>query len=194
MNPKQNTMFPDFYEEENRMFNMNCNRATRRLSVLFAGALLVISCAKKQTTTPENTAPGDTTNDTSISSQPLDFNPQGSDSGTISGLNTVHFDYDSSTLNAETKKQLAENATWIKNNAKSTVQIEGHTDERGSIEYNLALGERRAKAVKAYLVGLGVDAKKMTVISFGKEKKIADGDSEEAHSKNRRANFVPLKN
>lgn len=167
--------------------------ATKQLFVLFAAALLVVSCSKKAQQNSD-TAPGDTTNDTNISSTPMSFNAQGSDSGTISGLSTVNFDYDSSTLNERAKKLLAENATWIKNNSKVTTQIEGHCDERGSIEYNLALGERRAKAVKAYLVGLGVDGKKVTVISFGKEKKIADGDGEDAHAKNRRANFVPLGN
>jgi peptidoglycan-associated lipoprotein len=72
------------------------------------------------------------------------------------------------------------------------LQIEGHCDSRGSIEYNLALGERRAKSVRAYLVNLGVSAKRLSVISYGKEKPIVQGDSEEAMAKNRRANFLPL--
>lgn len=130
--------------------------------------------------------------DANIGSQDMSFDATGSDSGKISGLQSVHFDYDSSTLTQETRKQLSDNAEWIKKNTKTTVQIEGHCDSRGSVEYNLALGERRAKAVKNYLVSLGVDAKRMTIISYGEEKPIATGDSEEAYAKNRRANFVPL--
>ena len=79
-----------------------------------------------------------------------------------------------------------------RNNRYATIQIEGHCDSRGSVEYNLALGERRAKAVKAYMGSLGIDSKRMTIISYGEEKPIATGDSEDAYAKNRRANFVPL--
>ncbi len=116
----------------------------------------------------------------------------GSDCGKIPGLNTVHFDYDSSTIGSEARRQLGENATWIKANTGVTVQIEGHCDSRGSVEYNLALGERRAKAVKNYLTTLGIDSKRLTILSYGEEKPIATGDSEDAFAKNRRANFVPL--
>lgn len=164
--------------------------ATRRLFILIAAVALSVSCSKKKA--GDDVALGDTTNDSDISSLPMNFSAQGSDSGAIEGLYSVNFDYDSSTLTSRAKDQLAKNASWMKKNSRVTMQIEGHCDERGSIEYNLSLGERRAKAVKAYLVGLGVDGKKMTVISFGKEKKLTDGDSEEAHAKNRRANFVPL--
>ena len=120
------------------------------------------------------------------------YDPQGSDSGKIDGLNTVHFGYDQANLTAEAKKILSVNGEWIKSHSGVTVQIEGHTDARGSVEYNLSLGERRAKAVKTYLEGLGVEAKRMTIISYGLEKPIAQGDSEAAYAKNRRANFVPL--
>lgn len=118
--------------------------------------------------------------------------PMGSDSGRIPGLNTVYFEYDQARLTADSRQRLAENAEWIKQNPDFTVQIEGHTDARGSIEYNLALGERRAKSVKTYLEGLGVDSRRITIISYGKEKPIDSGDGESAWSKNRRANFVPL--
>ncbi len=164
----------------------------RRLFLTFTFVTLALGCSKKAS---ENTTePGDTAADTSISATPLSFSTQGSDSGSIEGLRTLFFEYDQANITPEGRKVLTDNASWIKNNSKTTMQIEGHCDERGSIEYNLALGERRAKAVKAYLVSLGVDAKRMTIISFGKEKKIADGDTEEAHAKNRRANFVPLSN
>jgi peptidoglycan-associated lipoprotein len=120
------------------------------------------------------------------------FDAAGSDSGKISRLSTVNYDYDSSTLSSDSRRRLAENAEWIKGNMKATVQIEGHCDSRGSVEYNLALGERRAKSVKNYLVSLGIDSKRLTIISYGEEKPIATGESEDAYAKNRRANFVPL--
>ncbi len=168
-------------------------RLLNGLTLITFTLALSTACTKKPAA--ENTTqPGDTAADTSISSTPLSFSTQGSDSGTIQGLNTVYFEYDQSAITSEGRRILAENATWIKNNSNTIMQVEGHCDERGSIEYNLALGERRAKAIKAYLVSLGVDAKRMTIISFGKEKKISEGDTEEAHGKNRRANFVPMAN
>lgn len=163
------------------------------ITVLITAVVFTISCSSKKKTPegPVGGADGSTLNP-KITDEKLDiFNAQGSDSGNIAGLVSVHFDYDSSTLSTESRRQLADNAEWIKSN-KATVQIEGHCDSRGSGEYNLALGERRAKAVKGYLVSLGVDSKRMTIISYGEEKPLATGDSEDAYAKNRRVNFVPL--
>ena len=129
----------------------------------------------------------------SIGNEPISMDPQGSDSGKINGLSTIFFEYDQARLSADARKKLSQNADWIKSNAAFTVQIEGHTDERGSVEYNLALGERRAKSVKAYLESLGIDSKRMTIISYGEEKPLDPNHVESAWSKNRRANFVPLK-
>lgn len=166
------------------------------ISLIFASLALTVSCAgkkKAEPTAPVGGAEGGTM-DPNISSGNNDdiFNKSGSDSGSIKGLNSVHFDYDSSTLSSDARRQLAENAEWIKSHNNATIQIEGHCDSRGSVEYNLALGERRAKAVKAYMGSLGIDSKRMTIISYGEEKPIATGDSEDAYAKNRRANFVPL--
>lgn len=142
----------------------------------------------------DGVAAGDVEGDPSVSSKDLKFDPLGSDSGNIQGLNTINFEYDQATLTAQARQDLAENAEWIKGNPDVTVQIEGHCDSRGSVEYNLALGERRAKSVKNYLVNLGIDGKRLTIISYGEEKPVASGDSESVYSKNRRANFVPLPN
>src|SRR4051812_13155566 len=107
----------------------------RRLSITLTVVTLSIACSKKPA---ENTTqPGDTGGDSNVATAPMSFNAQGSDSGTIDGLSSVHFDYDQANLTAEGKKILAGNATWIKNHADSTMQIEGHCDEHGSIEYNL---------------------------------------------------------
>lgn len=170
----------------------------KRLSLLtsLAAALAFsASCASKKTN-PENQAPQATDEndkmDANVSSKNIGGDGTGSDSGKIAGLSSVRFDYDSSTLSPETRKQLAENAEWIKNHGGVAVQVEGHCDSRGSVEYNLALGERRAKAVKNYLVTLGIDSKRLQVISYGEEKPVDTRENEEAYAKNRRANFVPL--
>lgn len=162
-------------------------------SVLLIAAISVfaISCASKKKGDDVGGVEGQNL-DSSISSQGINYDQMGSDSGNIEGLNTVNFEYDSSTLTTESRKTLADNAEWIRNNGDVTIQIEGHSDARGSVEYNLALGERRAKSVKSYLTSLGVDSKRLTIISYGEEKPLALGDSESDYAKNRRANFVPL--
>lgn len=126
-----------------------------------------------------------------IVEQPLSFDPMGSDSGAIPGLATIYFEYDSSKLSESSKQTLAANAEWIRSNASATIQIEGHTDARGSNEYNLTLGERRAQSVRTYLQGMGVDVSNVSVISYGEEKMLSVGESNSDHAKNRRANFVP---
>ncbi len=122
----------------------------------------------------------------------IEVDPLGSDSGNISGLSSVQFGYDQFTLSSSARSQLSANANWIKEHGDYTIQVEGHCDSRGSVEYNLALGEKRAKAAKKYLVSLGIPSNRLTIISYGKEKLVAAGDSESAHSQNRRSNFVPL--
>lgn len=154
--------------------------------------LLVISCSSNK---PKEPPPGGDEGGSmspQITDTPMTGVGAGSDSGTIAGLRSINFELDSSTLSQASRQQLAENAEWIKKNSSATVQIEGHCDNRGSVEYNLALGERRAKSVKNYLVSLGIPTKRLTIISYGEERPLVAGDSEEAYAKNRRANFVPL--
>lgn len=158
----------------------------KKLVMAIAAVVFVVGCGSKKKVDETQTVPS------AVDSTPMNFDPAGSDSGKIGGLVTVHFEYDKSALSAESKKELAGNAEWIKTNPKTTIQIEGHCDNRGTIEYNLALGERRAQAVKTYLVGLGIGADRLSVISYGEEKPVLPGDSEEAWAKNRRANFLPM--
>ena len=113
-----------------------------------------------------------------------------SDSGRAEGLQTIHFPYDSSNLDGEGKRILKSNAQILKDKGSLKIQIEGHADQRGGIQYNIALGEKRANAVRRYLEDLGVAGARISVISFGKEKPIDPSNSEEAYAKNRRANFV----
>lgn len=165
------------------------------LVTLISSLLLVVSCKSKPTTSDVEAPVGGSEGqqmDSNIDSKNMSFDAAGSDSGSINGLKSIQFDYDSSTLGTEARRQLAENAEWIKANKAVTVQVEGHCDSRGSVEYNLALGERRAKSVKNYLVGLGVETKRLTIISYGEEKPLVTGDNEAAFAQNRRANFVPL--
>ncbi|MFS4458375.1 peptidoglycan-associated lipoprotein Pal [Bdellovibrio sp. HCB2-146] len=163
----------------------------RKLAFGLVACALVVGCKGKQTQSDQavETMPAGGT--PQIDSSALSFDPMGSDSGKISGLVTVRFGYDKSSLDANSKKDIATNVDWMKKNPNTRVQIEGHCDNRGTIEYNVALGERRANAVKAYMVSLGIPADRLSTISYGKEKPLATGDSEAAYAQNRRANFVP---
>ncbi|HOS97097.1 MAG TPA: peptidoglycan-associated lipoprotein Pal [Deltaproteobacteria bacterium] len=102
----------------------------------------------------------------------------------------IMFEYDSFSLTAEAKKVLAEKARFLNAHPGMKVLIEGHCDERGTAEYNLALGERRAKAAQEYLVFLGVNAQRLSTISYGEEKPLDPEANEAAWAKNRRAHFV----
>jgi peptidoglycan-associated lipoprotein len=104
-------------------------------------------------------------------------------------LEKVYFDYDSYTLKPEARRALDVNAGWMRDNPEAIVTIAGHCDERGSDEYNLALGDRRAKAVKSYLAALGIAPERLGTISYGEEMPASDGRDEAAWSKNRRAEF-----
>jgi len=108
----------------------------------------------------------------------------------VSPLQDVFFDTDLALLREDAKKALQANADWLKANPKATITIEGHADERASNEYNLALGERRAKATRDYLASLGVSADRMKTISYGEEKPFVLGHDESAWKWNRRAHFV----
>lgn len=98
----------------------------------------------------------------------------------------IFFDFDSSVVNGEGQETLQKQATFLRNKG-SNVTVEGHCDERGTREYNLALGERRASATKNYLVSLGVPASRVQTISYGKERPAVTGSDESAWSQNRRA-------
>jgi peptidoglycan-associated lipoprotein len=102
----------------------------------------------------------------------------------------VFFAFDSSSLNDEAKEALNKQVEVLKENPTITVTVEGYCDARGTREYNLALGERRANAVKSYLVQKGINANRIGVVSYGKERPAVIGDSEEAYAQNRRAVVV----
>lgn len=107
-------------------------------------------------------------------------------------LKDIHFDFDKYNIRPGDAEILNENAALLKKYPKVKVQIEGHCDERGTTEYNLALGERRANNTKKHLVSLGVSATRISTISYGKERPLDPGHNEEAWAKNRRAHIVVL--
>jgi peptidoglycan-associated lipoprotein len=108
----------------------------------------------------------------------------------IPELKPIYFDFDKYDIRPADAKVLDANASWLKSNAAQLVLIEGHCDERGTNEYNLALGERRAKSTMNYLVSQGVQASRITIISYGEERPVCTQHNEECWSKNRRAQFL----
>lgn len=105
-------------------------------------------------------------------------------------MTDIHFDYDTYNLKAEDREILKNHAEWLNKNQKVKIMIEGHCDERGTAEYNLALGERRALEAKNYIVKLGVVEKRVSTVSYGKERPLDPGHNETAWAKNRRDRFV----
>ncbi|KAA6232829.1 peptidoglycan-associated lipoprotein Pal [Chlorobium phaeovibrioides] len=105
-------------------------------------------------------------------------------------LGDVFYDFDQASIRMDAAEQLSQNAAWMQEKSSKRVVIEGHCDERGTSEYNMALGERRASMAKEYLVNLGVEPERMTTVSYGEERPFAAGSNEEAWALNRRAHFV----
>ena len=158
---------------------------TRAFITTLVVGLLAVGCASKK---PKNNQDGSDANGANAGLT-LELNGD-SDNGKAGGLQTIFFGFDSSNLEADTKSTLEANANYLKSNTNVDVQVEGHCDERGGRQYNLALGERRAKAVRDYLVALGVESKRISTISYGSERPKVEGHDEAAWSQNRRANFV----
>lgn len=108
-------------------------------------------------------------------------------------ISPVYFDFDKADIRSDARATLMDHVTYLKNNGDVNVQIEGHCDERGTVEYNIALGERRALTVKDFLTSRGVSSSRFTFISYGEERPADPGHSEDAWAKNRRAEFVLYK-
>jgi peptidoglycan-associated lipoprotein len=110
----------------------------------------------------------------------------------LSVMDTVYFEFDQATLSDVAKDTLVRNSEWLRSNPDARVQLEGNADERGTPEYNLALGERRAAAVKSYLSSLGIDGSRLVTISYGEERPADAGHSDDAWAKNRRVDFKAM--
>jgi len=108
-------------------------------------------------------------------------------------LLAVYFDFDRSTVRDDMRPVLDKNAQWLKKKDGAKIQIQGHADERGTNEYNIALGERRAQGIKKYLADSGINEARLSTISYGEERPVDPGHTEEAWAKNRRVEFVIVK-
>ncbi|PZQ24525.1 MAG: peptidoglycan-associated lipoprotein Pal [Sphingopyxis macrogoltabida] len=151
--------------------------------------LSVGACAKKA---PEQLppAPEGTGTDTGTSTGVV----PGSQEDFIANVSSdrIFFDFDQYNVDAEDQATLQSQAQWLQRNTAVRVTVEGHADERGTRDYNIALGERRANAAKNYLASLGIDPSRIQVISYGKERPAALGSNEEAYAQNRRAVTVVI--
>ena len=160
---------------------------TRAIFTTLMVALLAVGCSSNK---PKNGQDGAGADANGLNNGlSLELNGD-SDSNKAGGLKTVFFAFDSPVLDSSAKEAMNSNAEFLKANSKVDIQVEGHCDERGGRQYNLALGERRAKSVLEYLVAMGVESKRISTISYGNERPVSEGHDESAWSKNRRANFV----
>jgi len=166
------------------------SRKLLSLTLLVSLSALLGACAKQPVLDAEP-APAPAVSEAPITEAPAAPAVAGATLTTLTGaqLETVYFDYDSHVLSATARQALERNAKLLRQEPAVAVTIEGHCDERGSDEYNLALGERRATAVKSYLVTLGVAAERLAALSYGEERPVVAGQDEAAWAKNRRAAF-----
>ncbi len=127
-------------------------------------------------------------------SEPLETEDSGIMEGRTSGpMVPVYFEFDSSSITGEQVQRIETNADFIKKNPDLKIRIEGNCDPRGTQEYNIALGERRAQSAKTYLINLGVNSNQLTTVSFGEEKLLLFGHDEISWAQNRRDDFVIVK-
>ena len=159
---------------------------------MFAAVLLLTACE----TTPEETATTTSSGATvapSAPSQPAEVPgvQPGSQEDLIAQVgDRVFFDFDKYNLKPAGRETTEALAAWLNKNPSVTLTLEGHADERGTREYNLALGERRANSVRDYLIALGINAGRLTTVSYGEERPAVPGSYEEAWAQNRRTQFV----
>jgi peptidoglycan-associated lipoprotein len=174
-------------------------------SLIFVTTLMLLAAGCAQKTTPTSTtqmsASGPSAEEIRareeeerrrrIAESQLASRPTTPPSGTLV-MDTIYFEFDQATLTDMAKDTLVRNAEWLRSNANARVQVEGNADERGTNEYNLALGERRATAVKSYLTSLGIDGSRLVVISYGEERPAETGQGEDSWAKNRRVDFKTM--
>lgn len=169
-------------------------KSTSLLAATALAALTLSACSREAPEDLPPPPPTDTTGDSGFDTDTTGPAP-GSRADFIAqaGTDTVYFDTDVHELDAEARSILDQQARWLVANPDVRVTIEGHADERGTREYNLALGERRANSAKNYLAARGVDASRMTTISYGKEQPVALGSDPASWAQNRRAvTVVPM--
>jgi peptidoglycan-associated lipoprotein len=175
--------------KENAMFG---RMKTGTAAVLLAGSVALTACASKapKQLPPEPSGVATSTDQGTgshiVPGSQADFVQQ------MQGQDTIYFDTDRYNIDSADTAALQSQAQWLAHYPNKRATVEGHTDERGTREYNLALGERRANAAKNFLVSLGVDASRLSTVSYGKERPVALGSDEQSWAKNRRAVTVTI--
>jgi peptidoglycan-associated lipoprotein len=158
--------------------------------------LFVAACATKPKDAADSSGSGSSSSDSSVDSSVEGTLSETAGSGIVKGSqedlivnvgDRVFFGYDSSDLDSDALELLQDQVAWLKQNSNVSVTIEGHCDERGTREYNLALGEKRAQAVKNYLIGLGISPDRVSTVSYGKERPAVVGSNDGAWAQNRRS-------
>lgn len=177
--------------------------------IVCAFLMFTTGCAKKAVTKDEGVATGAQKTEAAqvkpetapVASQPTDAKALALKQDAVSSADAaakaakvafedIHFAFDKATIEPQAKDVLKKVADWMLKNKGYVLAIEGHCDERGTVEYNLALGQRRADAAAKYLIDLGVDKAGVSTVSYGKERPLDSGHNEDAWAKNRRANFA----
>ncbi len=163
--------------------------------------LFTVSCAQQEVKDTEETAtepekvPEETATEASKEVQQPTEEMSAEERAILAARNMflsedVYFEFDKSTLDSMSQDILSRKADWMRDNTAVVVSIEGHCDERGTNEYNLALGEKRAESTKSFLVDLGIEAYRISTVSYGEERPVDTGQNEEAWAKNRRAHCL----
>src|SRR5919107_1061721 len=167
-----------------------------QLMLIVMSALALAGCPKKQTTLPDASNPQestsadtDRTTDSDVSGRPTDANEQAKQAAIQSGT-IIYFDYDRAEIKPEFVPIVTAHAKYLNTNSANKIRLEGHSDERGSREYNIGLGERRAQAVRRALMLQGVTEAQITTVSYGEERPAVQGSDEAAYAKNRRVELV----
>jgi peptidoglycan-associated lipoprotein len=155
------------------------------LLLVIPGLLFTVGCQKKAVSQAKAPAPAPAPAEEKPAPTPV-----AKPAGWNISQNNIYFEFDKSTLTPMAQDTLMRHAAWLRENSNATVTIEGHADERGTNEYNLALGDRRADSAKAFLVDLGIAASRLTTISYGEERPLCMDQTEECWAKNRRGHFV----
>ncbi len=157
------------------------------LLLVIPGLLLTVGCQKKAVSQAKAPAPAAAP---APAPAPKAAPTEPSPAGWNITQNNIYYEFDKSTLTPMAQDTLMRHAAWLRENADVTVTIEGHADERGTNEYNLALGDRRADSAKAFLVDLGIASSRLTTISYGEERPLCMQQNEECWAKNRRGHFI----
>ena len=155
-------------------------------------AAIAAGCAKKAQEAPPTPPPAPAQAETPPTPPPTPPTPPPAPEPVVTKVDfePAFFDFDSFALRDDARSVLDRDARMLRDNMGTSVTIEGHCDERGTVEYNQALGERRAQAARDYLVSAGIDASRIQIISYGKERPFAEGHDESAWQQNRRAHLV----